>query len=121
MHNNQNTQSHTTITTSLFGKQKPIEMIKRPRRNRKSAAIRALVQETHLHPQALVAPLFVVEGTGQKQPINSMPGVYRFSIDLLVQEVIQLYQLGICAINLFPVIDAAQKNCLGSEALRQGN
>lgn len=94
---------------------------KRPRRNRKSAAIRDLVQETRLHPSNFIAPIFIVEGNQQKQPINSMPDVFRFSLDLLVVEAAQLYQLGIRAIELFPVIEAAQKDQRGSEGLKQGN
>jgi porphobilinogen synthase len=101
--------------------QNQINLPKRPRRNRKSPAIRALVQETRLHPSSFVAPLFIVEGFGQKQPINSMPDVYRYSLDLLVEEVNHLYQLGIRAIELFPVIEPTKKDGCGSEALKQNN
>ena len=101
--------------------QNTITIQKRPRRNRKTSAIRALVQETRLHPSAFVAPLFIVEGTNQKQPINSMPNVYRYSTDLLIKEVECLYQLGIRAIELFPVVDASKKDSSGSEALQHNN
>ena len=94
---------------------------KRPRRNRKSAAIRGLVQETHLHPSQLVSPIFIVEGHSQKQTISSMPGVYRYSLDLLIKEVISLYELGIRAVDLFCNVPTEKKDHLGSEALRQGN
>lgn len=93
----------------------------RPRRNRKSAAIRSLIQETNLTVNTLAAPLFVVEGHAQRQEIPSLPHVYRFSIDLLVKEVETLYQLGIPAIALFPVIDSSLKDNYGSEAVRKGN
>lgn len=93
----------------------------RPRRNRKSPAIRWLVQETTLHPHQLVAPLFVVEGTRQKQPIDSLPDVYRYSIDTLLTEVDELYELGIRSILLFPVVPAEKKDAHGSEALLQDN
>lgn len=102
----------------------PIQMIslpKRPRRNRKSAAIRDLIQETYLHSHHLVAPLFVLEGENKRIPIESMPGIFRYSIDLLVQEVLELYQLGIRGIELFPVIAAEKKDAFGSEALRTNN
>lgn len=103
----------------LFGT--TLEILHRPRRNRKKEAIRALVQETRLHPNLLVAPLFVVEGNRQKQSIPSMPHIYRLSIDYLIQEVTELYHLGIRAVDLFTAIDPIKKNCIGSEAIRQGN
>lgn len=108
-------QGMTTETVSIF------DLTKRPRRNRKSVAIRSLVQETHLHPSHLVAPLFVLEGENQKQAIPSMPGVYRQSVDLLVKEVKELYTLGIRAVDLFPVIPAEKKDSWGTEATHQGN
>jgi len=108
-------QGMTTKTASIF------DLTKRPRRNRKSVAIRSLVQETHLHPSHLVAPLFVLEGENQKQTIPSMPGVYRQSVDLLVKEVKELYTLGIRAIGLFPVIPVEKKDSWGTEATHQGN
>lgn len=115
-------QEHSIkLIKASFSPQDPFSLIKRPRRNRKKEAIRSLIQETRLHPNSLVAPLFIVDGNRQKQEIPSMPGIYRFSLDLLVQEVAELYQLGIRAIDLFPAIDSAQKNCMGSEAIRQGN
>lgn len=96
-------------------------LIKRPRRNRKSSAIRKLVQETHLLPEMLVAPLFVIEGNHQHQPIPSMPGIYRFSIDLLIKEVETLYKYGIRAVDIFPVVEPELKDRYGSEAVRSGN
>lgn len=97
------------------------ELIKRPRRNRKSPAIRSLIQETHLSPSQLVAPLFIVDGEKQKQAIPSLPHVYRFSIDQLIIEATELYQLGIRAVDLFPVISTDKKDAKGSEALRSNN
>lgn len=94
---------------------------KRPRRNRKSPAIRSLLQETYLLPNHLVAPLFIVDGIKQKVPVDSMPEVYRMSIDVMLKEVEALYHLGIRAINLFPVIPSERKNRHGSEAIREGN
>lgn len=90
----------------------------RPRRNRRSPAIRDLIQETRLHPSHLVAPLFVVEGDNQKQTINSMPGVFRLSIDNLLREAEILWSLGVQAIDLFPVINPSKKDAEGTEALR---
>ncbi len=96
-------------------------LLRRPRRNRKSTAIRALVQETRLHPSQLVAPFFVVDGHHQQQPIPSMPGVNRLSIDNLIKEVIRLYKLGVRAVDLFTYIPQEKKDPFGSEALRPGN
>lgn len=92
-------------------------LVRRPRRNRRTAAIRSLVEETTLRPQHLVAPLFVLEGERQQESINSMPGVYRYSIDLLIQEVLELYELGIRGVDLFCLIPPEKKDALGSEAL----
>lgn len=99
----------------------PFTLSKRPRRNRKSSAIRALVQENHLHPSQLIAPLFVLEGSGRKEAIASLPNVFRISIDLLIKEVEELYSLGIRAVDLFPFIPADKKDWNGSEAWREGN
>lgn len=96
-------------------------LLQRPRRNRASAAIRALSQETFVLPHMLVAPLFVVEGSNEKQPIASMPGVHRFSIDLLIKEVAHLYSLGVRAIDLFPLVPNEKKDRWGSEAIRPNN
>jgi porphobilinogen synthase len=98
-----------------------LDLPKRPRRNRKSAAIRALVQETHLHPSQFVAPLFVLEGTKEKLPISSMPGVFRYSLDLLLKEVEQLIKCGVNAVDLFAVVPKEKKDPMGSEALRDDN
>lgn len=96
-------------------------ILQRPRRNRKTGAIRALVQETRLHSSQLVAPLFVTEGHKQKQMIPSMPNIYRFSIDNLILEATALYELGVKAIALFPVIPSDKKDAHASEAIRPNN
>ncbi len=91
-------------------------LICRPRRNRKSSAIRALVQETRLHPSDLIYPLFVIDGAGQREPIASMPGIYRLSLDLLLKEIGKAALLSIPAVALFPVIPKEKKDEEGSEA-----
>lgn len=98
-----------------------LDIAARPRRNRKSAALRSLVAETHLHPGCFVAPLFVLEGCNQRQAVKSMPGVSRLSIDLILKEVEQLLALGIKAIDLFAVIPSELKDRFGTEATRRGN
>lgn len=94
---------------------------RRPRRNRLSPAIRGLVQETHLHPSQLVAPLFIVEGQLQQQSISSMPGIFRYSLDLLVKEVMELHQQGVRAVDLFCHVPVEKKDPQGSEAIRRNN
>jgi porphobilinogen synthase len=114
LHAEQNTSSDQTEPFS-------IDLSKRPRRNRKSAAIRSLIQETRLHPSNFVAPMFVLEGINQQQAVNSMPGVSRLSIDLMIKEAEALYALGVRAVDLFVVVPAEKKNRLGSESIREGN
>lgn len=88
---------------------------KRPRRTRKSAALRALVQERRLHVSDLVYPLFVCE---QKSSIGSMPGIYRHNPDGILREIERCMELGILGFALFPVIDSALKDDVGSEGLK---
>ena len=90
--------------------------IGRPRRNRKTDAIRRLVRETHLTPNDLIAPLFVKDGSSIKEEIKSMPGVYRFSIDELVKECRELHSLGVPCVSLFPAIDDKLKDTKATEA-----
>lgn len=93
----------------------------RLRRNRKSEAIRSLLQETRLHPADFVAPLFVLEDQKTKQEIPSMPGVFRYSIDHLLKEVEELLKFGIQAVDLFIVVPSDKKDACGSEAVRENN
>lgn len=92
------------------------EMLKRPRRNRLSPAIRHLAQETTLTANDLVAPLFLIEGEKRRELIDEMPGIERTSVDLLVKEAEILHAQGIPAIDLFPVIDPFQKDLEAAEA-----
>ncbi len=91
-------------------------MLERPRRNRQSAAIRTLVRETRLHPGDLIQPLFVVDGEGKREEIASMPGVYRWSIDRLVEECRRIAALGVSGVALFPRIAEEKKDRRASEA-----
>ena len=61
-------------------------MNQRPRRNRKTSAVREMVAETHLKKEDLIYPLFIIDGVNQKKSINSMPNCYRWSLDLLLNE-----------------------------------
>ena len=86
----------------------------RPRRNRKSAAIRALVRETVLSPGDFVQPLFLQEGT-QNDAISSMPGVTRWCEADVVREACQIFAAGVPAVVLFPKIDDALKTSDAAE------
>lgn len=97
-----------------------LQILKRPRRNRKSLAIRTLVAETTLLPGDLVAPFFLLPGTKREEPISTLPGISRLSIDLILKQAEHLHSKGIAAIALFPVISKELKDPQGNEALRQG-
>ena len=88
----------------------------RMRRSRASDFSRRLVRESALSANDLILPVFVVEGTGQRQAVQSMPGVERLSIDLLVKEAKEVAALGIPAIALFPVAGEEKKSLLAEEA-----
>ena len=91
--------------------------LNRNRRLRSKESLRNLITEYRLHPHDFIAPLFVVEGKNIKDPINSLPGYYRMSIDNLKKEVKSLWRLGIQAVLLFPKIDDKLKDNFGTEAL----
>jgi porphobilinogen synthase len=86
------------------------------RRNRMTAFSRRLVAETRLDTADLIWPLFVIEGQNMAEPIDAMPGVFRYSIDQLLQQAAKAVELTIPAIAIFPSIDAALKDESGSLA-----
>lgn len=88
----------------------------RMRRLRANDFSRRLVRESSLTPADLIFPVFVTEGTGQREPISSMPGIERLSIDLLTQLAGEIVSLGIPAIALFPVVPAEKKTLLAEES-----
>jgi porphobilinogen synthase len=88
----------------------------RMRRNRATDFSRRLIRETNLSVDDLILPIFVVEGILQSEPIESMPGVNRLSIDLLVLEAKQIAALGIPAVALFPVVSQDLKSSLAEES-----
>ncbi|MBX3751185.1 MAG: porphobilinogen synthase [Opitutaceae bacterium] len=89
----------------------------RPRRLRRTASLRAMVEETVLRPADFIAPLFVVEGKGRPDPIASMPGVNRLCIRDLVKECRELHKVGVPAVALFPKLDPKLKDDTGTQAL----
>ncbi|MEB2607160.1 porphobilinogen synthase [Burkholderia cenocepacia] len=88
----------------------------RPRRMRRDDFSRRLMRENRLTTDDLIYSVFVVEGTQQRQPIPSMPGVERVSVDLLMQVAEQCVELGVPVLSLFPAIDPSVKTPDGREA-----
>ena len=99
--------------TTHFSLQYPTH---RPRRSRLHEWSRSLVQETDLSPRNFIYPVFVQEGTKKKDPVASMPGVFRVSLDHLFDLAQECVDLGVPVIALFPVIDASLKSLDGAEA-----
>ena len=93
----------------------------RHRRNRKDSWIRDLVAENHLRVDDLIWPIFVVDGKNIKEEIKTLPGVYRYSIDLAVEEIKNAKQLGIKAVAIFPVTDKSLKTEDGRESYNPNN
>jgi len=91
-------------------------MLRRPRRNRKSEAIRNLVEETSLSVKDLIFPMFLISGSNQKSEVASMPGIFRFSTDLLLGEIEACMNLGIMAFDVFPAYPESLKDAKASES-----
>ncbi|MFO0110346.1 MAG: porphobilinogen synthase [Alphaproteobacteria bacterium] len=93
----------------------------RLRRLRRTPWLRTLVAEHHLRVQDFVWPVFVVEGKNKRIPVKALPGVERFSIDVLIKEAKAAVKLGIQALALFPVTESKKKTADGREALNKNN
>ena len=89
----------------------------RNRRLRKNSAIREIVQENRLHPSDFIVPLFFMEGENKKEEISSMPGYFRYTLDLAVKEVKSCYNLGIRSVLLFAKVENSLKDNEGIEAI----
>ncbi len=100
---------------------KKFDLLRRSRRNRRTEAIRHLVQETHVSVHDLIQPLFVVDGDNRPEPVSSMPGVFRYRIKDLVDECRRVSDLGITSAAIFPKLDAPFKDVRGSHALKSDN
>jgi porphobilinogen synthase len=94
----------------------PIIPTHRPRRNRKSQVIRDMVQETRLTAHDFIYPLFIIEGQNQQLEVKSMPGIYRYSADRVIDEVGAAVELGINAFAPFPSISDGLKDRLARES-----
>ena len=92
-------------------------LTRRPRRMRRTASLRALASETEVLPQHLIQPVFVIEGEGAPETIDSMPGISRLSIKDTVAECRELHGLGVSGVALFPKLDESLKSDDAREAL----
>ena len=93
----------------------------RLRRLRQSESIIDLTSECAVTANDLIQPVFVKEGLSDKEPIESMPGIFRFGEDSVLKEIEEISQLGIRAIAIFPVIDPSKKDSKGTEATKRDN
>lgn len=91
----------------------------RPRRNRKSEAIRNLVQENHVTANDFIFPLFLIDGKNKKSEVKSMPGIFRLSPDLMLKEIEQCLKLGIKAFDVFPSLSDKYKDKTATESLNK--
>ncbi|MFM7921643.1 MAG: porphobilinogen synthase, partial [Planctomycetaceae bacterium] len=93
----------------------------RMRRNRRTDWSRRMVRETSLSVDNLIWPVFVVEGSGQRIPVASMPGVERYSVDVFVEQAAEAERLGIPAIAIFPATPQQLRSPDGEEAFNPEN
>ncbi|WP_339870193.1 porphobilinogen synthase [uncultured Algoriphagus sp.] len=91
-------------------------MLRRPRRNRKSEAVRNLAEETSLSVKDLIFPMFLVDGARKKVAIDSMPNIYRYSIDTMLGEIESCLKLGIQSFDVFPAYPDSLKDTIASES-----
>lgn len=93
----------------------------RMRRNRSNDAVRRMVAENKLSIDDLIWPIFIVDGENQRQPVDSMPGVIRYSTDVIAEAANEAFELGIPAVALFPFTDPDTKTPDGRESLNPEN
>ena len=98
-----------------------LDLTHRPRRLRRAEWTRRLVRENVVTTNDLIWPIFIIEGQARREPVGSMPGVERLSVDEAVRAAVQARDLGIPALALFPNTDPALRNETGSEALNENN
>ena len=91
-------------------------MHRRPRRNRKSQAIRNMVEETRLSVKDFIFPMFLIDGINQKIEVASMPGIFRYSLDLMLKEIEDCMNLGIMAFDIFPAYPESKKDKYATES-----
>jgi porphobilinogen synthase len=87
-----------------------LNITRRPRRNRKSEGIRAMVEETRVTTDDLIFPLFLIDGTKKQTEVGSMPGIFRLSVDLMLKEIEECLKLGIRVFDVFPAVEDQWKD-----------
>lgn len=92
---------------------------RRPRRNRKSEAIRAMVEETRVTSDDLIFPLFLIDGNNKKVEVASMPGIFRLTADLMLKEIEECLKLGIRAFDVFPAVEDQHKDKTATKSYDQ--
>jgi porphobilinogen synthase len=107
-------KSSTTVNRSDAARGARLDLTRRPRRLRRSPALRSLVRETRLSPEMFIEPLFVRSGEGRRVEISSMPGVYQLSVDEAVRDAAAIKAAGIPGVLLFGLPD--EKDDIGSSA-----
>ena len=93
----------------------------RPRRNRKSAAIRNMVEETKLGVENLIYPIFLKDGSNIKEEVSSLPNNFRWSIDRLLPELEECLNIGITTFDIFPAVDESLKDKMASYSYAEDN
>ena len=104
------------MTSNTDTNSKYLSLFHRPRRLRSTPSLRRMVRETQLTVNDLIYPVFVMEGENKQEEIASMPGIYRYSLDLLLKEIADAANLGINAIAIFPLIPTEKKDNAGTES-----
>src|SRR6266436_695426 len=92
------------------------DLIHRPRRLRKSAALRAMVRETHLRPEDFILPLFACPGEKARREITSMPGVHNLSVDEIAREATAAFEMGVRGVILFGLPESKNETGTGAYA-----
>ncbi|MDC0405391.1 porphobilinogen synthase, partial [Candidatus Pelagibacter sp.] len=93
----------------------------RLRRNRKQSWSRRLIQDSELSPNDFILPIFLVDGSNKREPVSTMPGVYRYTVNRISQVVDRAIKIGIPMVALFPKTKNSLKNEIGSESLNKNN
>ncbi|NIJ46150.1 porphobilinogen synthase [Wenyingzhuangia heitensis] len=96
-------------------------MLQRPRRNRRTEALRAMVREIEVTTKDFIYPMFLVDGNGIKNEVKSMPGNFRWSLDLLLEEIEECIALGINSYVLFPAVEEDLKNSTATYSYSDDN
>ena len=94
-----------------------LDLPRRPRRLRRTPALRAMTEETKVTCDDLIAPLIVKDGDSEKEAVGSMPGLYRLNVEDLVAECRELSDVGVKAVAIFPNMDPSLKDRMGNEAM----